>query len=255
MKIPLNSDISAEIEIKLAKFSRGWTQLDPMRRSTAFKVLVLCEMLGGRQQAAKAADVADNTIDNYRHGKKDPTFVKLQQMAEMAGVAARYLTGDWLFERDGIRIDMAVPSVRIAATVAAMPPGLMDNPPQPYVHGYDIAAPAGDMVQLMEGFWERLGLDPAAVTTLLAEGDGMMPTIADRTPVFVDTADRDLVDGGIYAIRLEGRVVMRRVQRLVGGGVQLIADNGHAYPRQEVGDDALSRIEVVGRVRSAAVAL
>jgi hypothetical protein len=44
------------------------------------------------------------------------------------------------------------------------------------------------------------------------------------------------------------------VQRLVGGGLQLLADNGTAYPPQSIDPGTLSELDVVGRVRSAAVA-
>ena len=109
-------------------------------------------------------------------------------------------------------------------------------------------------VAMIEQYWTRLGLDPAALSTVMAQGDSMMPTIADHAPVFLDTGDRDLADGGIYAMRAEGRLIIRRVQRLVGGGLQLLADNASAYPPQEIGEKAVADLEILGRVRSAAVA-
>lgn len=254
MRIPLEGDVAAKIEAKLAKFSRGWAklELDPLRRATSFKVLVLCEMLGGRTKAAETVDLADNTLDNYRHGKKDPTFAKLGLMAEKAGIAARYLGGEWSFEDDAIRISLAAP---VISSGFAAPPGLMDNPSQPYVHGFDEIRPSTTAAATaIENYWARLGLDPDAVTTVLAEGDSMLPTIADQSPVFVDTGDRDLADGGIYALRIDNRLIIRRVQRLVGGGLQLLADNNAAYPLQELGEAASAELEVIGRVRSAAIA-
>lgn len=254
MKIPLEGDVAAKIEAKLAKFSRGWTKLDldPLRRATSFKVLVLCEMLGGRTKAAEAAELSDNTLDNYRHGIKDPTYATLGLMAEKAGIASRYLGGEWSFEADNIRIDLFE---QAGATRFPSPPGLMDNPTQPYIHGYDEIRPSSAAATaVIEDYWSRLGLNPDAVTTLLAEGDSMVPTIADQSPVFVDTGDRDLADGGIYALRIENRLVIRRIQRLVGGGLQLLADNNTAYPPQEIGNPVSAELDVIGRVRSAAIA-
>jgi transcriptional regulator with XRE-family HTH domain len=255
MKILLSDDVAGRVETKLAKFSRSWARLDldPLRRAVCFKVLVLCEMLGGRTMAADAVELADNTLDNYRHGKKDPTFATLQQMAEKAGIASRYLGGDWFFEADSIQIDL-FDRVSPGYAAGGMPPGLMDNPPQPYLHGYDEIVPFSASVAMIEQYWTRLGLDPAALSTMMAEGDSMMPTIADHAPVFVDTGDRDLADGGIYAMKAGGRLIIRRVQRLVGGGLQLLADNASAYPAQEIGEKTLADLEILGRVRSAAVA-
>lgn len=254
MKIPLEEDVAAKIEAKLAKFSRGWAKLDldPLRRATSFKVLVLCEMLGGRTRAAEAAELSDNTLDNYRHGTKDPTYATLGLMAKKAGIASRYLGGNWSFETDSVRIDLFEQAgvIRVPS-----PPGLMDNPSQPYIHGYDEIRPSSAAAaSLIEAYWARLGLDPDTVTTLLAEGDSMVPTIADQSPIFVDMADRGLADGGIYALKIESRLVIRRVQRLVGGGVQLLADNNANYPPQQIDDATSAGLEIIGRVRSAAIA-
>lgn len=254
MKIPLEGDVAARIEAKLAKFSRGWEklELDSLRRATSFKVLILCEMLGGRTKAAKAAELSDNTLDNYRHGIKDPTYATLGLMAEKAGIASRYLGGEWSLEADSIRIDLFD---HLGAMRFSPPPGLMDNPSQPYIHGYDEIRPSSAAaVAVIEDYWARLGINPDAVTALLAEGDSMAPTIADQAPLFVDTGDRELADGGIYALRIENRLVIRRVQRLIEGGVQLLADNSAVYPSQTIGPSLSAELEVIGRVRSAVIA-
>jgi SOS-response transcriptional repressor LexA len=252
MRIPLTEAVASEIELRLARFARGWSTLDPQVRATAFKILVLCEMLGGRKKAAAAADVADNTLDNYRHGKKDPTFRTLELMARKADIASRYLGGDWSFDGDSIRIDLAEPS----GLLAAAPPGMMDGPLQAYFQGYDEirAVSAIAATKALEEHWERLGIDPASVTTLLAEGDSMVPTIAGQTPVFVDRSDRALSDGAIYAFTIKDELVIRRVQRLVGGGLQLLADNRTAYPPEQIDEQDVSALDVIGRVRSGAVA-
>lgn len=175
-------------------------------------------------------------------------------MADKAGVSASYLGGEWFLDGESIRIDMTeTPGLRDYASSAA-PPGLMDSAPQAYLQGYDEVGSASLAARTLEGYWKRLGLHPDTVTTLVAEGDSMAPTIADQAPVFIDTDDRDLADGGIYAIKVDGNLVIRRVQRLVSGGLQLLADNSVVYPAQMVDDDTLSEMKVVGRVRSAAIA-
>jgi transcriptional regulator with XRE-family HTH domain len=254
MRIPLKREVAGKIELALARFARSWDGLDPLRRSTAIKAVILSEILGGRAKAADVAGVADNTLDNYRHGKKDPKLRTLELMADRAGVSASYLGGEWFLDGEAIRIELAQATGLRDYAPGPMPPGLMDNPPQPYLHGFDEVRPASAAVRTLEDYWKRLGLHPDTVTTLVAEGDSMVPTIADQAPVFVDTDDRGLADGGIYAIKVEGNLVIRRVQRLVGGGLQLLADNGTAYPPQSIDPGTLSELDVVGRVRSAAVA-
>lgn len=246
MQIPLKRETATKIELALARFSRSWTGLDTSRRTTAIKTVLLSELLGGRGKASEIAGVADNTLDNYRHGKKDPKLRTLELMAEKAGIAARYLGGEWLFDGGNIRIELLAVADQQPPTAFA--PGLMDRPSQPYLHGYDDVAPS-QATTLLEGHWKKLGLEPTAITTVVAEGDSMEPTIAGDAPVFIDTRDCDLADGRIYAFRVDGRLIIRRVQRLAEGGFQLLADNSERYPPEKPGKRKSTKLEIVGRVR------
>ena len=255
MKIPLSRDVADRIRLARARFSRKWDDLDPGRQATAFKLLVLCEILGGRKKAAEVAAMADNTLDNYRYGKQDPTFRTLEIMAERAGIAARFLGADWRLEADHVLLDMPENSAHAPYGEASVPPGMRDDVPQAYLQGVDEIAPAANgSGSLLDLYWKKLGVHPGAVTAHWAEGDSMAPTIADQTPVFIDTSDRDLVDGGIYAIRSESGTVIRRVQRLAGGGLQLLADNQSVYPPEKLGKRHVQALDVIGRVRGVAIA-
>lgn len=246
MKIPVKRDVADRIDLAMARFSRSWASLDARGRATAIKTVILSELLGGRGKASEVAGISDNTLDNYRHGKKDPKLRTLEKMAERAGVAARYLGGDWILDGDGVRIELFEPAV---SKLPVSPPGLMDRPSQPYLHGYDDIAPPPAMVMLEE-YWAGLGVNPDAVTAVLAEGDSMEPTIAGNSPVFIDTADRDLADGRIYAIRVEDRIILRRVHRLAEGGIQLLADNQVVYPPEKLSKRKSADLDIVGRVRA-----
>ncbi len=255
MQIPLKREIADRIELAMARFSRSWGDLDPLRRATAEKTVILAELLGGRGKASEVAGIADNTLDNYRHGKKDPKLRTLELMADKAGIASRYLGGDWLFDGNDVRIELSARAVA-SGYGETVPPGLMDSPSAPYLHGYDEMAPtAGSTAaRMLEDYWLSLGLDPAAIMAIVAEGDSMEPTITGHSPVFVDTEDRHLDDGCIYAVKVGERIVIRRVQRLIDGSLQLLADNQAAYPPEKLGKRKIAELEVLGRVRSAAVA-
>jgi hypothetical protein len=80
----------------------------------------------------------------------------------------------------------------------------------------------------------------------LVQGDSMAPTLLDGDHVLVDTADRQPLRDGLYAIESESRPVLKRLS--INPATQLVAilsDNA-AYPSFPDCDPA--QIRVIGRV-------
>jgi hypothetical protein len=82
--LPINDDQHRRVERAVAKFSASWSTISPERGATALKMLVLCELIGGRGRAVKALGLRDNTIDNYRHGRTEPRYSALEVLARVA---------------------------------------------------------------------------------------------------------------------------------------------------------------------------
>jgi phage repressor protein C with HTH and peptisase S24 domain len=250
---------------KLNKFSRSWETLNDGRRSVAIKVVVLCELLEGRGRAAELLDVADNTIDNYRHGSREPRHIFLQNMAHNAGLPVSLLNGRWVYENGVFQVeDLARQTVfELDATSASPAEPRIDMPPIPFAPGYDqIMQPQGfaeeqgaPRIGIPSSYWHGLQVDPKHVMVLIASGDSMEPTIADGAPVFIDVSDRALSDGRIYVFQSQDEFVIRRVQTLADGGVELVCDNAALYPPQRISKTGLSDLQVVGRVRSSSSAV
>ncbi len=83
---------------------------------------------------------------------------------------------------------------------------------------------------------------------LFAKGDSMSPTIVDGTPMFVGVRDRKLEDGRVYLFDVGEELIVRRVQRLPHGSLELLPDNLERYRPQHVLKDSLADLKVVGRV-------
>ncbi len=80
----------------------------------------------------------------------------------------------------------------------------------------------------------------------LVQGDSMAPTLLDGDHVLVDTADRQPLSDGLYAIESESRAVLKRLS--INPATQLVAilsDNA-SYPSFPDCDPA--QIRVIGRV-------
>lgn len=87
------------------------------------------------------------------------------------------------------------------------------------------------------------GLDPGQVVGVRVRGDSMADTLADGDRVLVNRASR--TPDGVFLLRMEEGLRIKRVQRVAGGGWRLISDNAH-YPPELVDPVEAQRIEIVG---------
>lgn len=77
-------------------------------------------------------------------------------------------------------------------------------------------------------------------------GDSMEPTLNNGNIIFIDKTKKDPSKDGIYAFVNENGLFVKRIQRRVDGGLDIISDNKE-YPMQVVGK---SEISVLGKVIS-----
>lgn len=84
------------------------------------------------------------------------------------------------------------------------------------------------------------------LSLIRVEGDSMSPTLSDGDDILVDGADSALpVRDGIYVLRIESGLVVKRVGLAPGGRVSVRSDND-AYPGWPDADPA--DLAIVGRV-------
>lgn len=94
---------------------------------------------------------------------------------------------------------------------------------------------------------DALRVKPETLVAVDVKGASMTPTIQDRGTVLIDTSDKALRNGQIYALNVAGDLLVKRVERLVDGSVTLRADNAN-YREQRLDASEIKTINVVGRV-------
>jgi phage repressor protein C with HTH and peptisase S24 domain len=87
------------------------------------------------------------------------------------------------------------------------------------------------------------GLEPGRVSAILVEGDSMEPGLRDGDEILVDERPRPLRDG-VHVVRVDGVLLVKRVELGRPGAVVLKSDNP-AYDPIEL---PLADVAVVGRV-------
>ncbi|WP_299072783.1 S24 family peptidase [uncultured Paraglaciecola sp.] len=79
--------------------------------------------------------------------------------------------------------------------------------------------------------------------------DSMAPTILKNAFISIDSTDKELKQGSIYAIVLNDQVIARRVQFGLDGDIILLAENSK-FMNITVSKEKLPGLKVVGRIVS-----
>jgi len=120
----------------------------------------------------------------------------------------------------------------------------------------DISASAGggseieyeDMreLEIPEEFVFMLGGEKGLknIEAINVSGDSMEPTFSYDDVIFIDRSKTEIQRGGVFAIRTEAGLFVKRLQKRVDGMIDIISDN-KAYCMQTLNSN---EIEVIGRV-------
>lgn len=97
--------------------------------------------------------------------------------------------------------------------------------------------------------WLRLELRAKAsdLAVIVSHGDSMLPTICPGEILIVNHAKRTLQGDGIYVLNVNGNCMVKRLQIMIDGSVQIVSDNP-AYSAQVVRNGDLDSIVISGRV-------
>jgi phage repressor protein C with HTH and peptisase S24 domain len=84
------------------------------------------------------------------------------------------------------------------------------------------------------------------IEAINVSGDSMEPTFSYNDIAFINRDKKDINRGGIFTIRTEAGLFIKRIQKRIDGKLDIISDNS-VYPTQTLAPDEM---EVIGRVVS-----
>lgn len=99
--------------------------------------------------------------------------------------------------------------------------------------------------------WLRmeLGVNASDLRLIFVYGDSMAPTLTPGDMILVDTRDDKVERDGIYVLRLDGALLVKRLQRLPGSILRVVSDNVGYQPYQiKLAEVEGTDIAVIGRV-------
>ena len=114
--------------------------------------------------------------------------------------------------------------------------------------GGDILSEANEAIELAPDFVALLGGEKELknIEAINVSGDSMEPTFSYNDIVFINRTKTNLQRGGIFTLRTEAGLFIKRVQQRIDGKVDIISDNP-VYATQTLDPQ---EIEVIGRVVS-----
>ena len=190
-------------------------------------------------ELARAIGVSDNAIYKWLSGRGQPSVANLVALAKAAKVSV-----EWL----------ATGQESTLAKRTNVPEG--EHSGFAHVPRYNVEAEAlrGELLRSeqivdylafkKEWVQTRLNADPRNLLLIEAVGDSMAPTLNDSDLLLVDLAEPRFRHDGIYVLRRDHELEVKRLQRLPDGSLKIISDNS-AYESATVPGDS---VLIIGRV-------
>lgn len=70
-----------------------------------------------------------------------------------------------------------------------------------------------------------LGINQNRTEVIFAQGDSMLPTIEGGDSILVDHSRKEIHDGKIYCVRIDGQLYAKRLQKIPPATVRVVSDN------------------------------
>lgn len=194
-------------------------------------------MMGDRsvREISRLSGISSTTISDYLNGESSPNLERLGVLAEALGVSARALAfGEDSFVPDpaaiyGVSDFLFVPRLDVAASAGHG--SIVDNEKERC------------RLAFRRDWLVREGISTNDLAVIEARGDSMEPTIGSGDLLLIDLTQRDPGAPGIFVLRTDGALLVKRLQLDLRGRVVATSDN-QAYGELVA---SAGEIDVIGR--------
>lgn len=113
---------------------------------------------------------------------------------------------------------------------------------------YAVEENHGNVLRFAKSSLRRAGVDAAAAGCAFVVGDSMEPVLPDGACVGIDTANKSVKDGDMFAIDHGGLLRIKRLYRVPGGGVRIKSINPD-YPDETITPEEMRDcFRIIGRI-------
>ncbi|MCC8193668.1 MAG: helix-turn-helix domain-containing protein [Deltaproteobacteria bacterium] len=161
-----------------------------------------------QDELAEKVGLSQGAISNMARGARD---IKAEYLERMCGVFGISLAEFFLCDKGDL------PEVAFVPLVKAVP--------RAGSGGLEVDATQKRLYSFHTDFLERKGGSAGSMRLFIVDGDSMEPTIKGGDMIMVNLLDSAVRSGHIYLVRLEGELMVKRLERLPGGGILVKSDN------------------------------
>lgn len=217
-------------------------------------------MNASRSEASTVVGVSLSTFQAWEAGDREPDATKLSIFASHYGLSV-----DWLLYGEGAmqRRKLGGAPENIAAAGQCGCRDTLGNPVDleefVFVPRYNLQASAGYgattddekpvFSMAFRRYWivNYLRADPHDLSVISVKGDSMEGVLNDRDVILINRSDTQAT-GGLFVLRIDGDLVVKRVQRLPGALLKVTSANEAYEPFTVDINNPPSDFSVVGRV-------
>lgn len=228
------STIGERIRDEAARL-HGWTLAELAEQAgvsyESCRRWVLGDMAPSRSRAVKLAKLLKRTPEWVMFGIEEGAADHQADASLAPRQIAEYEALDQLGDSDFVLIKSM--DVKLSAGRGKTAWHVEDSTPLPFVGA----------------FIRSLGSAPRNLRAVRVDGDSMEPLLFDGDLVLIDTSDTRVRDGGVFAIRTDGDLKVKRLFQVPGGGLIISSDNKAKYRDLTMEPGRTADVEVLGRVK------
>jgi DNA-binding XRE family transcriptional regulator len=201
-----------------------------------------------QRDLSRLMGVSVNTIQSYEAGNlpRGEHFLNLARVLQcsldwLVGLGGEGLSWPVMNDDDDSRLSPAAGPGRAAPSSWVFPSFLERGT------GEDgsLSSRMGLPVSFERKWLAGLVAETGQARLVWVKGPAMRPTYHDGDLLLVDTGQRQVYQGQAYAIRLDDRLMVSRVEIRPGGRCRIVSDNREIVPPYEV---EAGQVEVLGQV-------
>jgi phage repressor protein C with HTH and peptisase S24 domain len=203
------------------------------------RLIQVMERFGSVVALANAVGVSDNAIYKWLAGRGQPSMANLVAVARAARVSIEWLATGIDHKQSRDTITHAVERgdfVFMPRNQARFPDGR-----EGVIQSDQVVDPLAFRAEWIK---EKLSADARDLILVQVVGDSMAPTLEDSDLIIANVAEPRFRQDGIYLVRHDGGLAVKRVQRRPDGKV-LVRNDNPAYEPMVV---STQKLKIVGRV-------
>lgn len=214
--------------------------------------------IGERSIRAFAGEsgISYGAMHKYFAGTTQPTLDNLVILARTTGVSL-----EWLATGEGspVKEAQSVANTALSSSTSDVLGNEIDLSEFVFVPRYNVTAAAGHgawneeenpmFAVSFRRYWiiNHLKADPKRLSVISVFGDSMEGVLNDKDIILINHDDNDPREG-IYVLRIDGQLIVKRVQRLPGAQLRITSTNTAYEPFLVNLMKVPSDFEVIGRV-------